>query len=112
MVSRGRVDLAAGEVWGAREWCERALKVAITSRDRPVMARTVELRAELALAGGNAERAAELLGTAEALRGMLDEADVDLVRVREAARAALGEAGFALAYQRGTARPCDELITT
>jgi predicted ATPase/DNA-binding SARP family transcriptional activator len=110
LVSRARVELAAGDLERAKGWAERALEPAVTSRDRPVMARVVELRAELALAEGDAERAAELLGTAEVLRGMPDEADVDLRQVRAATRAALGEPGFALAYQRGTTRPRDELV--
>jgi hypothetical protein len=44
------------------------------------------------------------------LRGMADEADVDVVRVREAARAALGEEGFAEAYRRGVARSREEVL--
>jgi hypothetical protein len=51
-----------------------------------------------------------LLGTAEVVRGMPDEADVDVVRVRAAARAALGEPGFARAHRRGTARPRAEVL--
>jgi predicted ATPase/DNA-binding SARP family transcriptional activator len=110
LVSRGRVDLAAGDVEAARQWCDRALESAGSSRDRPVIARVVELRADTYLAAGDAEQAAVLLGTAEVLRGMADEADVDLARVRAAAMAALGRDGFARAYQRGTARPRDEVL--
>jgi hypothetical protein len=81
------------------------------SRDRPVIARVVALHADIALGEGDAERAAMLLGTAEVLRGMADEADVDVVRVRAAARAALGDEGFAQAYRRGTARSREEMLT-
>ena len=70
----------------------------------------VGLAAAITLAGGDPERAAALLGTAEALRGMPDEADVDLRRVREAARAALGDRGFTLAVGRGAARPREEVL--
>jgi SAM-dependent methyltransferase len=66
VVSRARVELAAGDLERAKGWAERALEPAVTSRDRPVMARVVELRAELALAEGDAERAAELLGPGSA----------------------------------------------
>ncbi len=104
LVSRGRVDMAAGDVAGARRWCERALESAGTSRDRPVIARVVELLAETYLADGDAEHAAVLLGTAELLRGMPDEADPDLARVRAATVAALGREGFDRAYRRGKAR--------
>jgi predicted ATPase/DNA-binding SARP family transcriptional activator/tetratricopeptide (TPR) repeat protein len=110
LASRGRVDLAAGDPRGAHAWYERALEPALASGDRPVIARVVELLADIALAGGDAEQAATLLGTAEVLRGMPDEADVDVARMRDAARAALGEDGFALAYRRGAARRGDEVL--
>src|SRR4029453_13468420 len=55
---------------GAHAWYERALEPALASGDRPVIARVVELLADIALAGGDAEQAATLLGTAEVLRGM------------------------------------------
>jgi hypothetical protein len=69
----------------------------------------VELLAAIAIAEGDAERAATLLGEATTLRGLPDEADPDVARVRAAARAGLGDEGFALAYERGTARPRDEV---
>ena len=110
LTSRARVDLAAGDRQGARRSCERALALALASRDRPVIARAVELLADIALADGDAEQAAVLLGTTEVLRGMPDEADVDVVRMRAAARAALGEESFARAYRRGAARPREEVL--
>jgi tetratricopeptide (TPR) repeat protein len=110
LTSRGRVDLAAGDPQGARQWYVRALALALASRDQPVIARAVELLADIALAGGDAEQAATLLGTAEVLRGMPNEADVDLVRMRAAARVALGEEGFTRAYRRGAARPREEVL--
>jgi tetratricopeptide (TPR) repeat protein len=110
LTSRGRVDLAAGDPQGARQWYEHALALALSSRDRPVIARAVELLADIVLVGGDAEQAATLLGTAEVLRGMAEEADVDVVRMRAAAQAALGKEGFAQAYRRGAARPRDEVL--
>jgi predicted ATPase len=110
LVSKGELEVAAGDLDGAHRCYRRALEKALASRDRPVTARVVELLAEIALAGGDAERAAALLGTAEVLRGMADEADVDVARVRAAARAALGDEGFAQAYRRGTARPREEVL--
>jgi predicted ATPase len=109
LVSIGHLELATGKAAGAREWYERALVVAIRSKDRPVIARAVELWAAIAIAEGDPERAAMLLGEATALRGLPDEADPDVARVRVAARAALGDEGFALAYERGAARPRDEV---
>src|SRR6266511_104742 len=110
LTSRGRVDLAAGDPQGARQWYEHALALALSSRDRPVIARAVELLADIVLVGGDAEHAATLLGTAEVLRGMAEEADVDVVRMRAAAQAALGKEGFAQPYRRGAARPRDEVL--
>jgi predicted ATPase/DNA-binding SARP family transcriptional activator len=110
LTSRGRVDLAAGDPQGPRLWYERALALALSSRDHPVIARAVELLADIALHGGDAEQAATLLGTAQVLRGMPEEADVDVVRIRAAARVALGDEGYALAYRRGTARQRDEVL--
>ena len=110
LVSKGELEVAAGDLESARQCYRRALSKALESRDRPVTARVVELLADIALAEGDAERAAALLGTAEVLRGMADEADVDVVRVRETARAALGDEGFAQAYRRGTARSREEVL--
>jgi predicted ATPase/DNA-binding SARP family transcriptional activator len=110
LVSKAELELAAGDVDGAHRWYRRALSRALESRDRPVIARVVELLADIALAEGDAERATALLGTAELLRGMRDEADVDVVRVHATARAALGEEGFALAHRRGTARSREEVL--
>jgi predicted ATPase/DNA-binding SARP family transcriptional activator len=110
LTARGHVDVAAGDPEGAYGWYQRAVRVALASKDRPVIARAVELLARLALAGGDAERAASLLGAAEVLRGLPDEANVDVVRVRAAARAALGDEGFTRVLQRGRARPPDEVL--
>ena len=109
LASLGHLELDAGDVPAARGRFERALEVASRTRDRPVVARAVELLAAIAIAEGDAERAATLLGEATTLRGLPDEADPDVARVRAAARAGLGDEGFALAYERGTARPRDEV---
>jgi predicted ATPase/DNA-binding SARP family transcriptional activator len=110
LASAARIDLAAGDLGAARDGYDRAMALALKSNDRPVIARILELLAALVLAGGDAERAATLLGTAEMLRGMPDESDVDLLRVRAAARAALGGAGYAQAHRRGAARRRDEVL--
>jgi hypothetical protein len=75
-----------------------------------VIARVVGLAAAIALGDGDPGQAAELLGVAEMLRGMPDEADVDLRRVGGAARAALGDRAFALATGRGAGRPREEVL--
>jgi predicted ATPase/DNA-binding SARP family transcriptional activator len=110
LISKSELELAVGDLDAAHRRYRQALAKALESRDRPVIARVVELRADIALAEGDAERAAVLLGTAEVVRGMADEADVDVVRVRAAAGAALGGRGFALAHRRGAARPREEVL--
>jgi ATP/maltotriose-dependent transcriptional regulator MalT len=110
LAALGHIEVAAGRLQDARDRYGQALEVALATRDRPVIARVLGLAAAIDLAGGDAGRAGELLGTAEVLRGMPDEADVDLRRVREAARAALGDRGLALAFGRGAARPREEVL--
>jgi len=110
LVARGHIEVVTGDLEAARGCRDQALRVALATHDRPVIARVLGLGAAVDLAGGDAGGATELLGTAEVLRGMPDEADVDLRRVREAARAALGDRGFALAFGRGAARPREEVL--
>src|SRR6266542_1265748 len=105
LASLGHLELATGNLSAARGWYERAMVVALGTKDRPVMARVVELRAAVAVAEGDPERAATLLGEATTLRGLPDEADPDVARVRAAARAALGDEGYALAHQRDSGGP-------
>jgi predicted ATPase/DNA-binding SARP family transcriptional activator len=110
LVARGHIEVVAGDLEAARACRDQALWVALATHDRPVIARVLGLSAAVEVAGGDAGRAAELLGVAEMLRGMPDEADVDLRRVRAAARTALGDRGFALAFGRGAARPREEVL--
>ncbi|WP_052745853.1 hypothetical protein [Allosalinactinospora lopnorensis] len=60
----------------------------------------LEVLAEKVL-GESPERAATLLGYAEAVRGLPNEAEPNIVRLRARARARLGDAGFAQAYRKG-----------
>ncbi len=106
----GYAAVAAGELDRARTWLADAVETAITSRDMPVAADVAQAVADLALAGGDAERAAALLGVAVALRGTADEGSPDLLRVRAAATAALGAAGYAQAQRRGAALPRDAAL--
>jgi predicted ATPase/DNA-binding SARP family transcriptional activator len=110
LATLGHVEVAAGRLTDARDRHRRALEVALGTHDRPVVARVVGLAAAIALADGDPGRAAELMGAADVLRGMSDEADLDLRQVREAARAALGDRGFILAFRRGAARPREDLL--
>jgi tetratricopeptide (TPR) repeat protein len=110
LVALGLVEVADGDLAAARDCHDQALRAALATRDRPVIARVTVLGAAVALASGDPGRAAELLGVAETLRGLPDQADLDLRRVAGAARAALGGPGFDRAYRRGAARPREEVL--
>jgi predicted ATPase/DNA-binding SARP family transcriptional activator len=99
--ARGYVEVAAGALSAARVWCARAADVAITSHDLPITAQVAQLAATIELTCGQPDRAAWLLGIAQALRGVADERDPDVIRVREGASALLGQQRYATAFRRG-----------
>jgi hypothetical protein len=76
------------------------LRIAIGARDAPVVAMALIGWADLVLREGDPERAAFLLGAADAARGSRDRSVPDTERVTAEARAALGDAGFEAAYRR------------
>jgi hypothetical protein len=100
--------LDCGDTRQAQEWIVRALR---HSRDLESMSGTatcLDGGAEVAMATGDAERAAQLLGAADALFETLAIAREAhalrrLTHVRSAAEAQLGEAGFAAAVAAGAA---------
>lgn len=100
-VVAGRVEWACGDreaavrAWGsaavsAREW-----------RNQVVLARVVEAHAVVAVAEGDAGRAALLVGAARGLRGEVAVADPEVAEVERAAREALGGGVFAEVVARG-----------
>ena len=58
--------------------------------------------ADLVWREGDPERAAYLLGAADAIRGSADRTVHDAADVEREARAALGDAGFEAAYRRAS----------
>ncbi|HEX3591066.1 MAG TPA: BTAD domain-containing putative transcriptional regulator [Pseudonocardiaceae bacterium] len=72
------------------------------------VANLAEGQADAALAGGDRERAATLLGAAVALRGLAVAGDADVARVAAGAREF---DGFAAAYARGAAMTHDEAMS-
>jgi predicted ATPase/DNA-binding SARP family transcriptional activator len=99
--ARGYLAAAEGDLGGADHWQRRALAAALPTGDYPVMAEVLTGMADTALRGGNAMRAAALLGAAEGIRGTRARSDEDGKRVAAGARAALGPAGYGAAFQRG-----------
>ena len=98
---QGMIEAAAGDVDLAGEHHLAALRLAVESRDSPVIALTLVGVADLALRRGDPRRAASLLGSSDSVRGSLDRSVPDIERITFEARAALGDAGFEAAYHRG-----------
>ncbi|MFI6075501.1 BTAD domain-containing putative transcriptional regulator [Actinoplanes sp. NPDC051343] len=94
----GSIEAAAGDFSAARSHHAAALRLAVASRDQPVIAFALVGVADLALRQGDPEQAAFLLGAADAVRGSRDRSVPDTDRIIVQARAALGDAGFADAY--------------
>ena len=98
--TQGLIEAAAGDLPLARRYHEEAMRIAIDSRDAPVVAMCLVGVADLVLREGDPERAAYLLGGADAVRGSADHTVHDAADVEREARAALGDAGFEAAYRR------------
>lgn len=96
----GSIEAAAGDPAAARSHFRAALRIAVASRDQPVIAFVLVGVADLALRGGDPERAAFLLGAADAVRGSRDLAVPDTDRIIVETRAALGDTGFDDAYRK------------
>jgi len=76
-----------------------ALDAAAAWSEHPALAAVLDACAAYLLAcGGDAERAARLLGAAHAVRGAFDESSPDAPPARDAARAALGPRAYLAAY--------------
>ncbi len=106
-----RVAVQTGDRAEARRRAAAAWRGLGTRQGVGQIAHVLEQLAEVALVE-NADRAAALLGYAEAIRGLPDETDPDIVRIRERARQSLGEAAFAQAYAAGATSTRDEILST
>ncbi|WP_213013078.1 BTAD domain-containing putative transcriptional regulator [Paractinoplanes toevensis] len=98
--TQGLIEAAAGNLELAGRHHAEAVRIAVDTRDAPVIAMAVIGLADLAVREGAPERAAFLLGAADAVRGGRDRTVPDTERVMFEARAALGDAGYEAAYRR------------
>ncbi|MBZ3904034.1 BTAD domain-containing putative transcriptional regulator [Streptomyces griseiscabiei] len=98
LIGLGRNADAEGDTDAARDWFARAETHARDSTD--ALARA-ELADALASVAPTAERAAELLGAAEALRGARVAGDPDVVRTERAVRARLSPEAYDRAFEQG-----------
>jgi tetratricopeptide (TPR) repeat protein len=110
LASRAQVDADWGDLDAARARLEEALCGAVRALDYPIVALVLIGHATVALAEGRMERAAELIGTADALRGIRDQTQPQIAKAETAARDALGEAAFTAAYERGLAQSFDDVL--
>ncbi|GAA3773322.1 BTAD domain-containing putative transcriptional regulator [Micromonospora maritima] len=101
LAAMAHLALARGDVPGARRALDEATVRGLSARDMPVVAIIAVGWVAVAEAEGRYQRAAELLGTSDALRGWPDRSNPDAQRLAERLRAALGEDGYAAAYARG-----------
>jgi predicted ATPase/DNA-binding SARP family transcriptional activator len=110
-VALGRVAEAEGLAEEATAHHREALAIALRNQNFPCAASATEGLAGLALLAGNGERAAVLLGTGVALRGLALATDPDVARTDAGARAMIGDAAHAAARERGAAQSREEALT-
>ncbi|MYS84312.1 BTAD domain-containing putative transcriptional regulator [Embleya scabrispora] len=109
-IGRGHVACGRDDPGTARFHFEAAVPYALEGQDMPVLGSCIEGFAALALAGGDLERAALLLGAAQVVRGHPDLSDIDADRVRRALEARMGAEEFARAKAVGSVLDTAEAV--
>jgi predicted ATPase/DNA-binding SARP family transcriptional activator/tetratricopeptide (TPR) repeat protein len=110
---RGCVAEQLGDLDGAAEWHEKALRALDRIIAMPIdrlIGTLVHGFAALAAARGEHLRAAELLGGAHRLQGVPDAWSLEIDRATASAVAALGQAAFDEAYERGRGMTRDQTL--
>jgi hypothetical protein len=97
------IAIAGDDARTARQEAARAYHSAVAAQDMPLLALASGALAELALALGQPERAAELLGARIVVRGGDDPTDPTAVKLAPLLGAALGEDRYARAVLAGKA---------
>jgi hypothetical protein len=98
-----RIAIAVNDLRAAREQAVRSYRAAIAAEDMPLLAQASGTTAELAMALGQPERAAELLGAGAAVRGADDPTDPTALQLVPLLRAALGDGPYEACYAAGKA---------
>ncbi|HEY7278439.1 MAG TPA: BTAD domain-containing putative transcriptional regulator [Trebonia sp.] len=104
------IAIADDDVRGARDQVELAYRSAVAAQDMQLLALASGALAEFALALGQHERAAELLGARTVVRGGDDPTDPATVKLAPRLRAALGADRYTRAYEAGKALSRAEAI--
>jgi non-specific serine/threonine protein kinase len=116
LAALGHLAVLRGDYEQSRILRQKSLRLRLELRDRRGISDCLEGLAWTAAAQGQAERAARLLGAAEAAREVTGFAlsplhhwwAAERSRAVEATRASLGETGFAACWAEGQAMPLDE----
>ena len=98
-----RIAIADKDPRAAREQAARSYRAAVGAEDMPLLAQASGTTAELALALGQPERAAELLGAGAAVRGADDPTDPTALQLVPPLRAFLGDDRYEACYAAGRA---------
>jgi predicted ATPase/DNA-binding SARP family transcriptional activator len=97
------IAIADRDLPTAREQAVRSYRAAVGAEDRPLLAQASGTTAELALALGQPERAAELLGAGAVVRGADDPTEPTVLQLAPLLRAALGDDRYQDCYAAGRA---------
>ncbi|WP_369172609.1 BTAD domain-containing putative transcriptional regulator [Streptomyces sp. R28] len=100
LIGLGRTAAAEGDLDQARDWFAQARTHALDVPDTLALAAVAEALASVA---PHPERAAELLGAAQGLRGASAEGDPDAVRTRKDIREKLSREAYEKAFEQGRA---------
>jgi len=100
----------AGDLAGARSELAVASRLAVRTRDMPIVSQVASSAAILAHLDGDDERAARVLGASEAIRGRADRMNSDLRRLVDDLRTSLGAERFEELHAEGRSLARDEAI--
>jgi predicted ATPase/DNA-binding SARP family transcriptional activator len=98
-----KIAITDKNLGAAREQAVRSYRAGVGTKDMPALATTSAVTAELALAVGQPERAAEALGARVSVRGAGDSTDPTEAKLAPLLRAALGDERYDTCYARGKA---------
>ncbi len=100
-IAESRIALAAGELAAAADHLAAALAMSLPGADMSTVAGIGERIAVLVGAYGDDLRAAELLGAAAGIRGLLDQGEPTVRELVAALTGRMGEDGYRTAFARG-----------
>ena len=100
----------SGDLEAARAELVEASRVAVRTRDMPIVSQVATGSAVVARFDGDDERAARVLGAGEAIRGRADRMNCDIRELTEALRTSLGVARFEELRAEGRSLERDDAI--